>query len=39
MGQSKVSGAKLEKALGQPTTFRNVTTVAKLAAKYGPAGS
>jgi uncharacterized protein (DUF1697 family) len=37
MGQSKVSGAKLEKALGQPTTFRNVTTVAKLAAKYGAA--
>jgi len=35
MGQSKVSGAKLEKALGQPVTFRNATTVGKLVAKYG----
>jgi uncharacterized protein (DUF1697 family) len=32
---SVVSGKKLEKALGQPTTIRNVTTVAKLAKKYG----
>ena len=35
----QTTAAKLEKALGQPTTFRNVTTVAKLAAKYGPASS
>ena len=31
---SKVSGALLEKALG-PTTLRNVTTVRRLAARYG----
>ena len=30
--ESKVSGAKLERAIG-PTTLRNVTTVKKLAAK------
>ena len=34
MGQSKITGAKLEKALGMPTTLRNVTTVRKLAEKY-----
>ncbi len=34
MGQSTVSGARLEKALGLPATFRNVTTVRKLAEKY-----
>jgi uncharacterized protein (DUF1697 family) len=34
LGQSAVSGAALEKALGQPTTLRNVTTLRKLAAKY-----
>ena len=28
---STITGAKLEKALGQPTTVRNVTTVRKLA--------
>ena len=28
---STITGAKLEKALGQPTTIRNVTTVRKLA--------
>jgi uncharacterized protein (DUF1697 family) len=32
---SSLSGAKVEKALGQPTTFRKVTTVEKLAKKYG----
>jgi uncharacterized protein (DUF1697 family) len=31
---SQVSGAKVEKALGQPTTIRKVTTVEKLAKKY-----
>jgi uncharacterized protein (DUF1697 family) len=31
---SPFSGAKLEKALGMPTTLRNLTTVRKLAAKY-----
>ncbi|MFN8484516.1 MAG: DUF1697 domain-containing protein [Anaerolineae bacterium] len=34
MGRAQVSGATLEKALGMPTTLRNVTTVRKLAAKY-----
>lgn len=34
--ESKISGATLEKALGQPMTLRNVTTVRKLAAKYPP---
>jgi len=34
ISQSKVSGAKIERALGMPTTLRNVTTVRKLAAKY-----
>ena len=29
---STITGAKLERALGQPTTMRNVTTVRKLAA-------
>lgn len=32
---SQISGAQLEKALGQPTTLRKVTTVEKLAKKYG----
>lgn len=31
---SLFSGAKLEKALGMPTTIRNLTTVTKLAEKY-----
>jgi uncharacterized protein (DUF1697 family) len=34
ISQSKVSGAQIERALGMPTTLRNVTTVRKLAAKY-----
>ena len=33
---SVYSGAVLEKTLGMPATFRNVTTVRKLAAKYRP---
>ena len=35
MGVSTVSGGRLEKALGQPMTMRSVTTVQKLAAKFG----
>jgi uncharacterized protein (DUF1697 family) len=35
MGRNPISGARLEKALGQPTTLRRVTTVEKLAAKFG----
>jgi uncharacterized protein (DUF1697 family) len=35
--QSIISGATLEKVLGQPTTLRNVNTVRRLAAKY-PSG-
>ena len=33
---SRITGAALEKAVGMPGTNRNVTTVRKLAAKYGP---
>lgn len=33
--KSSITGAKIEKALGQPTTIRNITTVRKLAAKHG----
>jgi|ERR1043166_1031461 uncharacterized protein (DUF1697 family) len=33
-GDSKFSGSRLEKTLGQSVTFRNVTTVRKLVAKY-----
>ncbi|HMN26867.1 MAG TPA: DUF1697 domain-containing protein [Caldilineaceae bacterium] len=32
---STFSGALLEKTLGQPATVRNITTVRRLAAKYG----
>lgn len=32
ISDSKVTGARLERALGGPTTIRNVTTVRKLAA-------
>ena len=35
MGQSKVTGASVEKALGVPVTFRSITTIRKLAHKYG----
>ena len=31
---SIVSGARLEKTVGMPATFRNVTTIRKLADKY-----
>ena len=34
MGDSKFSGALLEKILGMRATFRNSTTVRKIAAKY-----
>ena len=33
---STFSNAKLEKAIGASCTFRNITTVTKLAAKYPP---
>ena len=36
LGESRFSGALLEKTLGMPATVRNVTTVKKLAAKYPP---
>lgn len=32
--ESIVSGARLEKTVGMPATFRNVNTLRKLAAKY-----
>ena len=32
--ESKLTGARLEKAIGMPATVRNVNTVARLAAKY-----
>lgn len=32
LGQSKITGRMLERALGQPVTMRNIKTVAKLAA-------
>jgi uncharacterized protein (DUF1697 family) len=34
ISQSKVSGGQLERALGMPTTLRNLTTVRKLAAQW-----
>ena len=36
MGRSTVSGARLEKALGMPTTLRNLNTIDRLLAKYPP---
>ncbi len=33
--ESTITGARIEKALRMPTTMRNITTVRKLAAKYG----
>ena len=33
MGQSKITPAKLERALGQPTTMRNANTMAALATR------
>jgi uncharacterized protein (DUF1697 family) len=35
MGRNPISGARLEKVLGQPTTLRRDTTVEKLAQKFG----
>ncbi len=35
LSESPVSGAMLAKTIGVPTTMRNITTVRKLAAKYG----
>jgi uncharacterized protein (DUF1697 family) len=35
ISESKVTGPRLAKALGGPTTIRNITTVRKLAAKVG----
>ena len=37
MSDSAVSSARLEKILGAPATFRNVTTVRKIAATYARA--
>ena len=34
VGESKLSGAVIEKALGGPATVRNIRTVERLAAKY-----
>ena len=34
ISQSKFTGAKLEKALGMPTTIRNQNTINRLIAKY-----
>jgi uncharacterized protein (DUF1697 family) len=34
MGTSKITNARLEKALGMPATLRNVTTVRQLATRY-----
>ena len=34
IGRSTMNGARLEKALGQPTTLRKVSTLEKLAARY-----
>jgi uncharacterized protein (DUF1697 family) len=34
---SKVTGPRLERAIGQPSTVRNITTVRKLAEKYAGA--
>jgi uncharacterized protein (DUF1697 family) len=34
MGESPLTGARLEKALGMPATLRNATTVERLVAKY-----
>ena len=36
LGESKITGALLERTIGGPATVRNITTVRKLAAKYQP---
>jgi uncharacterized protein (DUF1697 family) len=35
LSEAQLSGALLERTIGLPMTLRNVTTVRKLAAKYG----
>ncbi len=35
MGRNPLSGAKLEKLLGQPMTLRQLSTIQKLVVKYG----
>jgi uncharacterized protein (DUF1697 family) len=35
VGESALSGATLERALGGPATVRNMRTVARLAKRYG----
>ncbi len=35
VGESLCSGAVLEKALGMPATLRNITTIRRIAAKFG----
>ena len=36
--ETKVTGPRLARALGMPTTVRNLTTIRRLAAKYPAAG-
>ena len=36
LGESKITGAMLERTIGGPATVRNITTVTKMAAKYKP---
>jgi len=36
IAESSITGAAVEKALQTPVTFRNITTVRRLAAKYPP---
>jgi uncharacterized protein (DUF1697 family) len=38
MSESTITGPMIAKALGMPGTSRNMTTVRKMAAKYGKAG-
>jgi uncharacterized protein (DUF1697 family) len=34
--EAAISGRVLEKALGQPTTLRNVNTIRRMAERYAP---
>ncbi len=36
LGESKITGAMLERTIGGRATVRNITTVTKMAAKYKP---
>jgi uncharacterized protein (DUF1697 family) len=36
LSDSSITGAMLEKAVGSPSTSRNITTIRRLAAKYPP---